>query len=284
MSENGFSGEIQKILQEDLKVHTRKGAGATYNYFKGEDVIKQLNKAFDHCWSSEVISSEEVHGQILIQASVSVFVEGDVVVHHGFGSSSIARNRKDNNVIDIGNSYKAAYTGAIKKAAEQFGIGLGGSTGSSSAAPTEPKTPNSAAQHKTFSPPPRRETKSSNSRPAITKPAGGLKPRVTGSSAPAPSFNTAGAMTGRSNSKAPNVSHPPSTGLNLGYDSQAEELSGLLSDAQKGAIQKLTDKKGIAVSTAIEKALKVSDKTLDTLTKAEAVLVIRYSNTVRAGV
>jgi hypothetical protein len=70
----------------------------------------------------------------------------------------------------------------------------------------------------------------------------------------------------------------------VGYDSQEEELTGLLSDAQKGAIKKLTDKKGISVADAIEKALKVSDKTLDTLTKAEAVLVIRYSNTVRAGV
>jgi hypothetical protein len=300
MSEHGFSEEIKKTLQEELKVHTRRGAGSTYNYFKGEDVIKQLNKAFGHCWSSEVISADEVHGQILIQASVSVFVEGDVVVHHGYGSSIIARAKKDNAVIDIGNSYKSAYTSAIKKAAEQFGIGLG-ETGSNAPSgdkgPTSPgpsKTFSAPPQHQSFTPPPKpvaQEPKQSNSRPPL-KPAGGLKPRLT--KAPAPDNTPMGAVTGRINTSAPNVSNsspgydkPASSSKpqlgGLSFDSQSDEMSGLLSDAQKGAIQKLTDKKGITVASAIEKALKDSSKTLDTLTKAEAVLVIRFSNTVRAG-
>lgn len=298
MSEHGFSEEIKRTLQEELKVHTRRGAGTSYNYFKGEDVIKQLNKAFGHCWSSEVISADEVHGQILIQASVSVFVEGDVVVHHGYGSSIIARAKKDNTVIDIGNSYKSAYTSAIKKAAEQFGIGLGetgSNTPSGDKGPTSPgpsKTFSAPPQHQSFTPPPKtiaQEPKQSNSRPPL-KPAGGLKPRLN--TAPAP-LTSPSVSTGRVSTSAPNTSSSPSFDKTqssskpqlggLSFDSQSDEMSGLLSDAQKGAIQKLTDKKGITVASAIEKALKDSSKTLDTLTKAEAVLVIRFSNTVRAG-
>jgi hypothetical protein len=194
---------------------------------KGIDVLKQLNKAFAHCWSSEVVSSEEVHGQILVQASVSVFIDGDVVVHHGFASAAIAR--KNEKVIDIGNAYKSAYTGAIKKAAEQFGIGLGasdGSAGPSKPAPTRASSP--APQHQTFSPPPKKETSTPSSRPSL-KPAGGLKPRVTGTPAPASTADAAHkaaeAITGRMSASKPNIANKPRTitGPNLGYDSQEEE-------------------------------------------------------------
>jgi hypothetical protein len=291
MSENGFSKEIQEVLREKLTVHKRQGGGTTYDYFKGEDILKQLNKAFGHAWSSEVISAEEVHGQILIQASVSVFVEGDSVVHHGFGSAHIAKKRGTEQVIDIGNSYKSAYTGAIKKAAEQFGIGLGGEAPSKTsksvgfskgtASAKVPSGPVSSSQY-SFTPPPKKEVAAAppptGARPPMPKPSGNLKPRSKASAPSSPPPTPA-----PSTSSTPAKTSTRAGVGGLAFDTEAEELSSLLTDVQKGAIERLTKRKNMTVAKAIEGALSNTEKTLDTLTKAEAALVIRYSNTVKAG-
>ncbi len=122
-----FSDKTIAILNEPLTVYQRQAsAGKSYPYVKGEDVIKQLNKAFGHAWSSKVLRQEEAHDQILVSVELSVIHDGHVVSHHGYGSAAIARANTTNKVIDIGNCYKSAFTTALKKAAEAFGIGLGG--------------------------------------------------------------------------------------------------------------------------------------------------------------
>lgn len=126
-----FSKETIEVLNQALTVHQRQaGGGKSYPYVKGEDVINQLNKAFGHAWSSKVLSTTEAHDQVLMSVELTAHIinNGNVVYvsHHGYGSSPIARKRDDNKVIDIGNCYKSAFTIALKKAAEQFGIGLGG--------------------------------------------------------------------------------------------------------------------------------------------------------------
>jgi len=125
--------KVCDVLNRKVPVYERSGPGGRYPYIKGEDVVSRANEAFEHSWSSEVITVEEKHDFILVHVRVSVY---DTVLcrefhHDGFGSAQIARTKPDpsrndpGKIIDLGNNYKSAYTIALKKALEQFGIGLG---------------------------------------------------------------------------------------------------------------------------------------------------------------
>lgn len=122
----GLHDKVCDKLKEPLEAYTRKGPGGTYSYYKGSDVIRRLNEAFGHSWSSEKIETVVIEDQVLLLLSLTVFVEGDTIIHQGYGSALIVRRGDTNKIIDIGNTYKSAFTNALKKAAEQFGIGLGG--------------------------------------------------------------------------------------------------------------------------------------------------------------
>jgi len=116
--------ETIDALTSPVAVYTRSGPGnVQYKYVKGEDVIARLNTAFKHEWSSTVEQVFEKGNQILVWLSVKA---GDTV-HQGFGGADIAVYRdgaRKGQPINISNNYKAAFTSALKKAAEQFGVGL----------------------------------------------------------------------------------------------------------------------------------------------------------------
>lgn len=116
--------KVRNILTQPLMVHFRPGPGnRKYRYVEGRDVISRLNTAFEHEWSSRVISTDKVDNQII----VLIELEANNIVHHGYGGSEVAlytAGPKQGTPVDISNSYKAAFTNALKKAAEQFGIGL----------------------------------------------------------------------------------------------------------------------------------------------------------------
>jgi hypothetical protein len=120
----GLNEKTCEILRRPLTSYQRRGPGGSYSYHKGSDVIKRLNEAFGHCWSSERLEVEVVEEQVLMLVCLTVYIDGDAVVHHGYGSAEIARGRNGGKIVNIGNSYKSAFTNALKKAAEQFGIGL----------------------------------------------------------------------------------------------------------------------------------------------------------------
>lgn len=149
----GFSKEVIDTLTEPLEVFSRQGpSGIAYKYHKGEDVQRRLNKAFGHEWSSRVVSREEIYGQVLIMVELSVPLSTGLVIHQGFGSAPVAKKKNTDEVIDIGNTYKSAFTKALRKAAEQFGIGLGGADeeddNSVSEKPATPAAPAKAWQPK----------------------------------------------------------------------------------------------------------------------------------------
>ena len=112
------------ILTQPVEVHYKPGPGGKkYRYVEGKDVISRLNEAFLHNWSSKVKEVYERDNQII----VLVELEANGVCHQGFGGSEIAlyaSGAKQGKPVDISNSYKGALTNAMKKAAEQFGIGL----------------------------------------------------------------------------------------------------------------------------------------------------------------
>jgi hypothetical protein len=111
-------------LQKTVKVAYKPGPGGKqYKYIPGDDVINRLNNAFEYEWSCEVRSYFKDENQVIALVSL----KAGNVVHEGFGGAEIATyasGPKQGKVIDLSNAYKSAVTNAIKKAAEQFGIGL----------------------------------------------------------------------------------------------------------------------------------------------------------------
>jgi hypothetical protein len=114
-----------RILNKEMELHSKPGPGSKkYAYVSGKDVIVRLNEAFEHEWSSEVIEEKATSDHIVMRVRLSY--KG--TSHEGYGGAAIALYSQGPNTgkpVDLGNSYKSAYTSALKKAAEQFGIGLG---------------------------------------------------------------------------------------------------------------------------------------------------------------
>jgi len=116
--------ETINILTQPLKVNYKPGPGGMkYKYVEGKDVLSRLNSAFGHEWSSKVIETHERDGQII--TLVEVTAEG--ITHQGYGGAEIARynsGERKGKPVDVSTAYKSSFTNAIKKCAEQFGIGL----------------------------------------------------------------------------------------------------------------------------------------------------------------
>jgi hypothetical protein len=249
---SGFSKEVCDVLKENLPIYQRKGPGGTYPYVKGEDVIRQLNKAFGHAWSSEVVSqsADAAKDQVLMLVALRVATEaGHVVTHHGFGGAHIARNSSTGLPVDIGNTYKSAYTSALKKAAEQFGIGLGGEDPSDEVAPNKPAA---AQSPRSFSGPSNQPPRPA-SRPPIQPPSkAAFTPPTPKTAVPVPAKPVI-AGTAPNNDK--------------------------ITDIQARAITQISMAKGYKVEELIQKATN-KETSLDKLTNNEAVAVIRFANSV----
>ncbi len=249
-----FNKDITDILKENLPLYHRAGQGGTFPYVKGEDVIKQLNKAFGHAWSSHVIKHEEIHGQILVQVMVSVVLDNHQVSHCGFGSARIPKTR-DGEILEIGNAYKSAFTNALKKAAEQFGVGLQGEDEDEKPAAAPAPRPQQAAptQYKAPVTAPRTA--------AVVKPYQAPQPR------PAPT-------------QAPQQATPQPTQTVQATPHTTGMLTDKpLSDVQKNALTNLAKYRGVKEEALVTGTLKNSTKkTFAELTEKEAVEVIRHAN------
>ncbi len=241
-----FSKETCDVLNETLTVHRRPDRGA-YPYVKGEDVIKQLNKAFGHEWSSEVVDVKEIHDQVLVLVALQVFHENHIVTHHGYGSSLIARKRDTKEVLDIGNSYKSAFTTALKKAAEQFGVGLNASDDEAQTpAPSRPTAPGNAP------------------RPTTPRPSVPATPPTKTPSAPP---------------ATPTPTTPAPQKAQGAVDSYASNEKKL-SDMQKKALKNISSFKGLEEEYLVTNALAGSGKnSFEDLTQHEAIKVMQFANT-----
>jgi len=124
----------EKTLEELYKpfeVKARQGVGGKqFKYVPSDDIVDRMNKVFKGNWSTEVISEKIIDDQILMQVRVLVKdpkESGELYYHEGYASQMIARYSSGQNsgkVIDIGNSYKAAVSKAIKTACAKWGVGL----------------------------------------------------------------------------------------------------------------------------------------------------------------
>ncbi len=292
----GLNEKTRGILRKPLTSHQRRGPGGNYSYHKGSDVIVRLNEAFEHCWSSERLEAEVIEDQVLMLVCLTVYIEGDAVVHHGYGSAEIARGRNDGKMVNIGNSYKSAFTNALKKAAEQFGIGLDeedavsrptpAATGSrftpqTGFGPTPSPSPVPAAPRNA----PPAAAKATMSRPAMTMPeampsrspsgTGGL--RATTAAAMLKVGPTTAAVPLDPSPPTPIPSAPP---VNSAPMAKPEvRTDDLVSSVQEHALQRLAGMKNLSEEQLVVGAIPAAGKTrFAELLRSEASEVIKYAN------
>ena len=278
---NGLNENTCDTLRKPLASFTRRGQGGNFSYHKGSDVIRRLNEAFGHSWSSEKLEAEVIEDQVLMLVSISVFAEGDVITHQGYGSADIARGRNDGKIVNIGNTYKSAFTNALKKAAEQFGIGLGDED-EEVVSSTPSTTPYSKPTQSYTQPATQRfagpSATVSNSRPSMSKP----EPMSSRSDMPtrAPS---AGGLQAKAaamlSTQAPTatVSAPPVNPTPMSKPEVAADQ--LVSSVQEHALQNLAAMKNLTESQMVMGALPGSGKvSFKELLRSEASEVIKYAN------
>lgn len=122
-------GLIDK-LYEPFELREREGLGGMkFKYIPSVDIIDRMNKVFDGCWSTEITSQERMDDFVVVRISVSVLDKDSekIFVHDGYGSSPIARytsGKKEGQIINLGNAYKAAAADAVKNACKKWGVGL----------------------------------------------------------------------------------------------------------------------------------------------------------------
>ena len=119
-----FPPEMEKTLSK---------GGTRLTYIPVSEVIARLNRVFGvGGWSSNIVyckrdelDPDYIVASVTLSARVadSDDVTGGWVSHDGIGGQKIKRT-KNGDIVDLGDEMKGAVSDALKKAAQQFGIGL----------------------------------------------------------------------------------------------------------------------------------------------------------------
>jgi len=120
-----FAPEMERTLNK---------GGTRLTYIPVSEVITRLNRVFGvGGWSSQIVSCkrDELDPEYIV-ASVTLSARvageddkftGGWISHDGIGGQKIKRT-KNGDIVDLGDEMKGAVSDALKKAAQQFGIGL----------------------------------------------------------------------------------------------------------------------------------------------------------------
>ena len=105
---------------EASQIKQRKGNfGQMLDYLETHVVIQRLNDVFDGGWSFEIVSHEQLDGEIFVLGKLTA----ENISKMQFGSKKITVS-KQGEVISIGDDLKAASSDALKKTATLLGVGL----------------------------------------------------------------------------------------------------------------------------------------------------------------
>lgn len=125
------STEIARLLSEPFPEEMERvivKSGVELVYLPISEVINRLNRVLGvENWSFEIIDVRRDAidtDEIIAHISLVAKIGNETVVKHGFGGQSVKRQRKDNKPVDLGNDFKGAVSDALKKAAQQLGVGL----------------------------------------------------------------------------------------------------------------------------------------------------------------
>ena len=118
--------ELYEPFPREVERTLKKG-GTSLTYIPVSEVITRLNKVFGVAnWNSSIMHCQrDAHDPDFIVAHVTleVVTEGAIVSKDGVGGQKIKRT-KNGDIVDLGDEMKGAVSDALKKAAQQFGIGL----------------------------------------------------------------------------------------------------------------------------------------------------------------
>lgn len=113
-----FPSEVEKQL--------RKG-GAVLTYIPISEVVNRMNRVIGIAnWDTEVVSvgrDPEDLDYVVAHVRITARFSEKTTVKAGFGGTKIKRT-KSGEILDLGDDYKGAVSDAIKKAAQQLGVGL----------------------------------------------------------------------------------------------------------------------------------------------------------------
>lgn len=118
---------LSEPFPQEMERTVSKG-GASLTYLPIAEVTNRMNRVLGVSgWSSEILRCERDASDpdwVVAHVRITAVIDGNKVIHDGFGGQKIKRSRKDNEVVDLGDEFKGAVSDATKKALQQFGVGL----------------------------------------------------------------------------------------------------------------------------------------------------------------
>lgn len=98
------------------------------DYVPVAEVISRMNKVLGTGgWSSQIMEiGRDSHDPqfVICRISVSAVIDGDHVIADGVGGKDIAVKRGSNEIVDLSNDFKSAYSDALKKACQRLGVAI----------------------------------------------------------------------------------------------------------------------------------------------------------------
>lgn len=125
MSKDLYSSLSEPFPREMERSVSKSGRSLTY--IPISEVIARLNKVIGlDNWSSEIIAVNRDavdHDWVIAHVRLTATIDGQTVTKDGVGGQQV-KYTKAGKVLDLGDEFKGAMSDALKKAAQQLGIGL----------------------------------------------------------------------------------------------------------------------------------------------------------------
>lgn len=133
--ENPYFSELQLMLineptpEEETEIKEDEN-GFKYKSVKGSYVKKRLNQIFSFNWDFKIIKTEyfKEANEVITEGELTVLAEKGDIVKQQYGSSLVATKnvnaagRNFSKPLNLGHSYKASATDALKKCASEIGL------------------------------------------------------------------------------------------------------------------------------------------------------------------
>lgn len=124
---NSIMGALYAQFPAEME-RTMVVSGVELRFIPVSEVINRLNRVLGiDSWSFEVLRLERdpvETDEIISHVSLKAQINDSTIIKHGVGGVTIKRIKATGKPVDLGNSYKMAVSDALKKAAQQLGVGL----------------------------------------------------------------------------------------------------------------------------------------------------------------
>lgn len=94
--------------------------GKMLDYVEAHKIVQRLNEAFAGLWNFQVLERERMDKEVIVLGELSA--EG--TTKQQFGSSDITFAKGTQELVSLGDDYKAAASDALKKCAAMYGVAL----------------------------------------------------------------------------------------------------------------------------------------------------------------